>query len=421
MKRDVRADTTADDAAAPTRRTWPAPWLFSLLVLPDGVYLGFVVTALPFLLSRASVPVDRIARVTSLLSLPWVVSFFWALIIDAWLRRRAWLLLASSAMAFCLVLALPMASAGRTLFAVGLGLAGGVAATLVLAACGGLMVTQLALSRRAKASGWAQAGKLGGSALGGALMLGLAEHAGAAAAGVIAGILAFLPALLALTLSEPRAAQSGWSKGRLAEIGNGIGRVMREPRGQWNVLLLVSPIGSGAAMALLPAIARDYGVAASGVIWINGLGGGIVLALGSLAGALLPGHWDRRLTYALAGLLNAAAPVVLIAAAEPRGYSAGAILYLGTTGLCWARYAALLIETVGEGGEHASTRYSIFAGIGNIPLAYMVWLEGVGFRHFGRHGLLWTDMGGNFAASVIAALAVLSGKSLRGRRRLTEA
>jgi len=52
----------------------------------------------------------------------------------------------------------------------------------------------------------------------------------------------------------------------------------------------------GAAQSLLPAVASHYGVGVSGVMWMNGVGGGVMLAVGSLSGALIPGDWDRRLT-----------------------------------------------------------------------------------------------------------------------------
>jgi len=44
-----------------------------------------------------------------------------------------------------------------------------------------------------------------------------------------------------------------------------------------------------------------------GVKLINGLGGGAALALGALVTTLMPGTWDRRLTYDAAGVTNALA------------------------------------------------------------------------------------------------------------------
>ena len=72
-------------------RSWPAPWLFSLLILPLGIVVGFKSTPLPFLLAEAGVPVDRIATISSIVNLPGVLVFLWAPLVDIKLRRRTWL------------------------------------------------------------------------------------------------------------------------------------------------------------------------------------------------------------------------------------------------------------------------------------------------------------------------------------------
>jgi hypothetical protein len=54
----------------PKSAHWPKPWLFALLILPLGIYTGFIWTPLPFLLSSSGVTVDRIARLEALLFLP---------------------------------------------------------------------------------------------------------------------------------------------------------------------------------------------------------------------------------------------------------------------------------------------------------------------------------------------------------------
>jgi hypothetical protein len=83
-------------------RRWPTPWAFGLLVLPLGMYVGFAGTALPFLLSKAGVTVDEIARIDALLALPPALMFLWTPVVDVKLRRRTWLVLGASATAFCL-------------------------------------------------------------------------------------------------------------------------------------------------------------------------------------------------------------------------------------------------------------------------------------------------------------------------------
>jgi hypothetical protein len=66
----------------PDARRRPAPWVFSLLILPLGIIVAFKVAPLPLLLSQAGVPVDRIARVSSIVTLPGVLVFLWGPLVD---------------------------------------------------------------------------------------------------------------------------------------------------------------------------------------------------------------------------------------------------------------------------------------------------------------------------------------------------
>ena len=167
------------------------------------------------------------------------------------------------------------------------------------------------------------------------------------------------------------------------------------------LLLLVAPVGSGAALNLLPAVDSHYGVGANGVLWVNGLAGGLVLSLGSLLATLLPGAWDRRLTYAGAGFLNALASLSLMAGDRPAVYFTGTVFYLVTTGFCYARFLALVMEVLGPGTHGTSTRYSLFQSAGNLPIAYVLWLDGIGFQHFGTNGLFGADAAGNLLVCAI--------------------
>jgi hypothetical protein len=143
---------------------------------------------------------------------------------------------------------------------------------------------------------------------------------------------------------------------------------------------------------------------------MNGVGGGVMLALGSLSGALIPGDWDRRLTYAAAGVTNALAAIVLLAANRASIYLAGTALYLLTEGLCWARSTALMVEIVGVETRDASTLYGVLNAIVTIPVLYMIRLDGFGFSRFGTHGLLWTDATANLLMfAVVAAVFVACG------------
>ena len=377
-------------------KRWPPPWLFLILILPGGVYTGFTQTPMPFLLGKAGISVERIANIESLLQIPTVFYFFWAPLVDMKLRRRTWLVTVSFLTAACLVLAMPLVGPSH-LGGVTALLFGGMAINVLCSSAqGGLMVSSLSRAGQAQASGWSQAGNLGGGALGGGITLWLLARLPLGWATVATAAMTAVPSLAALTISEgPPVATTGFVD-HMRHIGKELAAVFRSRQTVWGLLLLASPVSSGAALNLLPAVASHFGVGGQGVMWVNGMAGGLVLAFGSLLATVLPGEWDRRLTYAGAGLLNGLASLTLLVGNGPRVYYVGTVLYLVTTGFGYARFTALVMDVLGHGQHGTSTRYSLFLAAGNLPIAYVLWLDGQGFHRFGTNGLFGVDALGNF-------------------------
>ena len=393
---------------------WPAPWVFSLLILPLGMIVGLNYTALPFLLAKAGLSVDRIATLSSIINLPSVTGLILSPIVDVKLRRRTWLAIATFGTAIAACIYFPLIGASHALLMATLIFAGGMVTQIVGAAGGGLMVRVLSSTNQSKAGAWTMVGALGGGALSGAMVLWLVARMSLPAAGLcfaaVVAILGYLP----FTIPEPAPEPSPWFHGRLVTIRKEIWALARSRHRRWGTLLLLSPCATGAAQSLLPAIASHYGVGGSGVMWINGLGGGGALALGALVSTLIPGTWDRRLTYAAAGVTNALAAVFLLSANRSSVYLAGTFFYLATQGLCWARSVALIVEIVGPETRDASTLYSVLNAAASIALLYVVWLDGVGFRYFGTHGLLLTDALLNFLMfGIVATVFIARGMGLR--------
>jgi hypothetical protein len=93
---------------------------------------------------------------------------------------------------------------------------------LVMASCGGLMVTMLSASEQSKASEWNQAGNFGGGVLGAAIVLWLIDRLCLPLVGLAAAALVALPAYIALTIAEPLPRTSPWFRGRLSHIQRAV-------------------------------------------------------------------------------------------------------------------------------------------------------------------------------------------------------
>ncbi|MGD0913023.1 MAG: hypothetical protein ABR928_14085 [Terracidiphilus sp.] len=155
-------------------------------------------------------------------------------------------------------------------------------------------------------------------------------------------------------------------------------------------------------LGLLPELARDYGVSGSAVAWINGVAGALLTTLGALAVSLIPVRVRASVAYLLAGLANAAALAVLaIGPLRPMVYYISTVLFLFTIGACYALFTGVALEFLGTSGKSGSSRYSIINSIGNLPVAYMAWVDGRGYAHWGPRAMPATDALISTAAATI--------------------
>ncbi len=369
-------------------------WLFGVLALPYAVLVnGFVGTVLAYLLRRDGVTVDRIGEVIALVNLPQALYFLWSPVTDFWMRRRSWLVASSAVAAALLFGAFRVRSFGEPL-AVWLVFAAVAVAMLTSACCGGLMSDTVEPERKARVSAIYQAGSLGGGALGGGGLLLLAQHWSRTAVGLAAAALVVVPALAGQWVEErPVVREAGGLRARMRAILAEFRRTFLRWEAVTPLLLLVAPAGSGAAIGLLPGVAPDYGMSAGQVAWINGALGGLLTAAGAMLVTLLPKGVDARLAYPVAGLLNAVCLLPLVLGRpRPGSYLLGVGLYLLTVGAAYAFFTALVLETMGRAGASGGSRYSILVSVANLPVAYMAWLDGRGYRWFGTRGVAGVDL-----------------------------
>ena len=124
--------------------------------------------------------------------------------------------------------------------------------------------------------------------------------------------------------------------------------------------------------------------------------------VGSLAGGFVCDRMARRLACAVAAILMGmcGAGMMLAPLTQPV-FAAGVSLYLMTQGFAYAAYSALLLELIGAGGRSAATRFTLYNAVGNVPVTYMTWLDGQGYKRFGPRGLLGTDALSNLVSAVI--------------------
>ena len=366
-------------------------WIFSLLIAPEAVIsIGLIDGALSYLLRNEGVDPARTASIVALLSLPHAIYFLWGPVTDFFVRRRTWLLLAAALAALTLLLAFhePRLSSTRGVAMLFIAASIGV---VVPAACGGIMGTLRSEVSRRRAGSFYQVGSLTFGAITTFLVVSYSGRLSLFALGCMIAALVALPALTAFAMpAQPVLSESA----RATAL-----RIWREFKStflRWEAipytLLITFPMCSGGMLGLLPELARDYDVGGSAVAWINGAAGALLTTLGALAVPLIPVRVRASVAYLVAGLANAVALAILaIGPLRPAVYYTGTVLFLFTIGACYALFTGVALEFLGISGKSGSSRYSIINSIGNLPVAYMAWVDGRGYAHWGPRGMPAAD------------------------------
>src|SRR5258705_13927967 len=115
---------------------------------------------------------------------------------------------------------------------------------------------------------------------------------------VVMGALVMLPTLVSLALIDgPRVDKP--ARQAFGTMIHDVGKVLGSRRGLTGILFCLSPVGTAALVNLFSGMTRDFGLADtdSTVVWVNGLAGAGLTAIGSLAGGYLCDRYNRRGLY----------------------------------------------------------------------------------------------------------------------------
>lgn len=405
---------SADPSAVKER-----PWLFAFLIAPTAVIeVGLVNGALAFLLRREGIGPAHSSALVALLTIPHTIYFLWCPVADFWISRRSWILLASAAASATMILAFYQTSLSSP-WAIRFILLSFCLSLLVTASCGGIMGGFASEINRRRAGSFYQAGSLAFSAIAVFSLVGLADRYTLPTLGWVLAAFIFLPALAAFALP----AQQTPSAQTLSATVSRIGREFKVTFLRWDAipytLLVTLPMCSGAMIGLLPALAVDFGVSGAQVAWLNGLAGALLTTLGSLSVSLIPQRIRPPVAFLLAGLANAASLGILaLGPLRPSVYFVSTILYLFTIGACWALFTGVALEFLGRSGKSGGARYSLINSLGNLPVAYMAYLDGRGYAHWGARGMPAIDA---ILSASAAALLLLYFLLHRAPRRVVAA
>ena len=401
----------AEDSPPPASRD--RPWLFNFLIAPMAVMsIGLSGGALTYLLRQQGVDPARSASIVALLTLPHAIYFLWGPITDFWVRRQTWLILAAVAAAAAELAAFHKPSLASH-WAVGLMFLGVCFGGLVAAACGGIMGSLRSERSRRLAGSFYQSGSLAIGGLAVFLLVSLAHRLRLGSLGWIVAAMIVSPSLAAFAAP----AQPLLAERTVRQQAFRIWREFKSTFLHWEAipytLLITFPMCSGAMIGLLPGLAADFGVSGQQVAWMNGLASALLMAGGAVSASLIPVRVPAPIAFLLAGLVNAATLALLaLGPLRPAVYFASSVLFLFSIGACYALFTAVALEFLGGSGKSGSSRYAIINSMGNIPVAYMEYLDGRSYAHWGPRAMPGAD-----AVLSAAGAALLLAHFVVSRRR----
>ncbi|HUD23921.1 MAG TPA: hypothetical protein VMQ60_13835 [Acidobacteriaceae bacterium] len=396
------------------------PWLYSLLIAPSAVVSNGVVQGgvLAYLLSVQGIGSGRQSHMMFLMGLPTWLYFLWSPITDFFVRRRTWLLVGGMLAAVAMAVSFHQPNLSSTA-AMTLMLLSACCSQLVVSSCGGMLgAMRMERSRRVGGSFY-QAGSMGFGALAAWILVKLSySGAGRDTLGLTAAVLIGVPTLF--SLAAPR--QEVIAEGTFAGTMHRIWLECKSTFWRWEALpyaaCIVFPMASGAAAGLLSGVATQYGVNGNNVAWMNGLAGGLLMAGGSAVAAILPTRVRATVMYLVVSLVNCAALCVLwLGPLRTSTYYLGVTLYLLTLGTCFAMFTAVVLEFLGDSGKSGSGRYSIINSLGNVPVQYMLLVDGWGGDRWGGRGLA----GSEAVVGAVGAVILLAYFLTRKREQATPA
>jgi MFS transporter, PAT family, beta-lactamase induction signal transducer AmpG len=388
----------------------PPSWVVGMILFPFGLVIGFTITALPFLLTRQGIPLDKVASTSAVVLSPTFWGWLVCPILDTGLTRRAYLWLTATVGATCLALALGVLSPTRLVLTTGLLVAGELAMVMYGNAATGWMAEFLPDNLRGSASGWSNVANLGGGAAGALAVMSLAEHLRMGWIGAGLGACIVLGVWPALMFPKPR--RSSFTFGQVfTETLKTAWEACKRKECLVGFALFLAPVGAAAAINLFSGLGSDFGASDHVVVLVTGAGCAIATSIGALAGGYAANHVSRGYLYlgAATGLVTVSLTLALTGHTAA-AFIAGALIYNALTGVVYASFNALAFQLTGQKSAVASTQIALFTAAINAAVVYMTWADGQGYKHFGVRGLFLVD--GLASAVALVPLLVLVKRGL---------
>jgi len=374
-------------------------WLMGLTNSVFGMYAGVIAISVPQLLSIRHVPETTIAGMSAIMVSPGFWTFLVSPVLDVRFSRR-WYSVASAAVAAAL-LVVALLNLDHLALVTGLLVTGYFSANLYQSALGGWLSSITSAEQENKLSSWVTIGNLGG---GGAMAMVTGELVRSLSPGMAALVLG---AVIVLPIAVFPFMPAPGPDRRLAaesfrQFFGDVLSLLKRREVLIAIVLFMAPVATFSLTNFLGGIGDDFHASSH---FVSLVGGGGVL-LGGIAGCLLFRLIDRllplRFLYLSIGVVGSLFSLALIPL--PRTPAVFAVAFIGENvfqGLAITTSIAIAFETIGRRNQLAATTFCLLVSAFNIPITYMLIVDGWGYGKQGVAGSFAADASLGVVASVL--------------------
>lgn len=338
--------------------------LLIALYLAQGLPFGFFTLALPVLLREAGYSLTQISLL-SLVSLPWVLKFLWAPVLDHTGTRRTWLLgfqFASIIGALFLTQADP--SNGLTALIIA-AFAFNILAASQDVITDGLAVRMLDVKERGLANAIQVGAYRLGMILGGGLLLTVFARTNWQVTFLCMAALLSLTVLPTFFLKEGTTTANGARYSAVELLLGWLRRLMQPGIVRFAAIIFLYRFGDQMVATLLGPFLIDQGMNKEAIALMKGTVGSATSLFGAIIGGWLAYSAGRRTAVLSSGIAQAASYTLYIVAAL--GMGGVSLLWVAT--ICegvigtMATVALFTLMMDASDPEHAGTDYTLFASL----------------------------------------------------------
>jgi PAT family beta-lactamase induction signal transducer AmpG len=387
------------------RRSAAPLWLMGLSNAVFGMYGGIIVISVPQLLSARHVPEAQIAAMTAMMISPAFWTFLVSPVLDVRFSRR-WYSMLSAAMAAAL-LVLALLNLDHLAWVEALLVAGFFCANLYQSALGGWLSSIITTEEENRLSVWVTIGNIGGGGAMAATTGELVRNFSPAMAALLLGALILLPTAVFPWMQAP-GPDRRLARESFPQFFGEVLSLLKRPPVLIAILLFIAPAATFSMTNFLSGLGDDFHASGHYV----GLVGGTGVLMGGIAGCLMFRLIDRllplRFLYLCVGAAGAIFTLGLILL--PHSPAAFAVALIGENvfqALAITVTVAIAFDTIGRSNPLAATTYSLLISAANVPITYMLFVDGAGYARNGLVGSYVADAGvGLLACLLLAALLI---------------